>query len=105
SEAHFQVVKIWDQGLGITPAELPNLFERFYQGNSDRQAQGSGLGLYLTRQIIEAHGGIIWAENKIPITSGTVRSHVHAIFQKLEVRDRTQAAILAIQKGLVNKPL
>ncbi|HAO10071.1 MAG TPA: two-component sensor histidine kinase [Planktothrix sp. UBA8407] len=66
SEAHFQVVKIWDQGLGITPAELPNLFERFYQGNSDRQAQGSGLGLYLTRQIIEAHGGIIWAENKIP---------------------------------------
>lgn len=66
SEANFQVVKIWDQGLGITPAELPNLFERFYQGNSDRQAQGSGLGLYLTRQIIEAHGGIIWAENKIP---------------------------------------
>ncbi len=66
SEAHFQVVKIWDQGLGITPAELPNLFKRFYQGNSDRQAQGSGLGLYLTRQIIEAHGGIIWAENQIP---------------------------------------
>ncbi|CAD5922187.1 Sensor histidine kinase ResE [Planktothrix tepida] len=66
SEAHFQVVKIWDQGLGITPEELPNLFERFYQGNSDRQAKGSGLGLYLTRQIIEAHGGIIWAENKIP---------------------------------------
>ncbi|NDJ19016.1 response regulator [Myxacorys almedinensis] len=36
------------------------------------------------------------------ITSGTVRVHVHAILQKLEVRDRTQAAVLAIQKHLVN---
>lgn len=35
------------------------------------------------------------------IATGTVRVHVHAILQKLEVRDRTQAAILAIQKGLV----
>lgn len=35
------------------------------------------------------------------ITVGTVRVHVHAILQKLEVRDRTQAAVLAIQKGLV----
>lgn len=35
------------------------------------------------------------------ITIGTVRVHVHAILQKLEVRDRTQAAVLAIQKGLV----
>lgn len=39
------------------------------------------------------------------ITPGTVRVHVHAILQKLEVRDRTQAAILAIQKGLVAKEL
>ncbi len=35
------------------------------------------------------------------ITNGTVRVHVHAILQKLEVRDRTQAAVLALQKGLV----
>ncbi|MBW4625522.1 MAG: response regulator [Brasilonema octagenarum HA4186-MV1] len=39
------------------------------------------------------------------IASGTVRVHVHAILHKLEVRDRTQAAILAIQKGLVAKEL
>lgn len=38
------------------------------------------------------------------ITSGTVRVHVHTILQKLEVRDRTQAAILALQKGLISKP-
>jgi two-component system, NarL family, response regulator len=35
------------------------------------------------------------------IATGTVRVHVHAILQKLDVRDRTQAAVLAIQKGLV----
>jgi len=39
------------------------------------------------------------------IVPGTVRVHVHAILQKLEVRDRTQAAVLAIQKGLVAEEL
>ncbi|MEH2268643.1 MAG: HAMP domain-containing sensor histidine kinase [Nostoc sp.] len=61
-----QVVKILDTGSGITEKELPHLFERFYQGNSDRHVSGSGLGLYLTRQIITAHGGTIWAENRSP---------------------------------------
>ncbi|TAG43661.1 MAG: sensor histidine kinase [Oscillatoriales cyanobacterium] len=67
SYATDQVVKVIDSGLGITSDELPHLFERFYQGNGDRQAKGSGLGLYLSRQIIDAHGGIIWAENKLPL--------------------------------------
>lgn len=62
----YQIAKIIDTGAGITPEELPHLFDRFYQGYSDRQAKGSGLGLYLTRQIIEAHGGTIWAENRSP---------------------------------------
>jgi two-component system, NarL family, sensor kinase len=64
SHADQQVVKILDSGSGITTTELPYLFQRFYQGHSDRQAQGTGLGLYLCRQIIEAHQGIIWAENR-----------------------------------------
>ena len=66
SDSAYHVVKVLDNGPGITQDELPYLFERFYQGQSDRQAKGSGLGLYLTRQIIEAHGGTIWAENRIP---------------------------------------
>jgi two-component system NarL family sensor kinase len=61
-----QTVQVLDSGAGITAAELPHLFERFYQGLSDRQAKGSGLGLYLTRQIVEAHEGTIWAENRQP---------------------------------------
>lgn len=66
SQSDYHIVKVLDNGLGITAEELPHLFERFYQGNSDRQAKGSGLGLYLTRQIITAHGGTIWAENRSP---------------------------------------
>jgi two-component system, NarL family, sensor kinase len=61
-----RVVKIVDTGAGIQPDEMPHLFDRFYQGQSDRQASGSGLGLYLARQIIEAHNGTIWAENRSP---------------------------------------
>lgn len=66
SQAAHQVVKILDTGAGIQPKQFSHLFERFYQGHSDRQAKGSGLGLYLSRQIIEAHKGIIWAENRVP---------------------------------------
>jgi two-component system NarL family sensor kinase len=61
-----QMVKVIDNGAGIGAEELPHLFERFYQGPSDRQAKGSGLGLYLSRQIIAAHNGTIWAENRHP---------------------------------------
>ena len=61
-----QVVKVMDTGAGIQPDEMPRLFDRFYQGESDRQASGSGLGLYLARQIVEAHEGTIWAENRSP---------------------------------------
>jgi two-component system NarL family sensor kinase len=66
SQDSFQLVKVLDTGSGIQPEEFPHLFERFYQGQSDRQAKGTGLGLYLCRQIVEAHGGTIWAENRYP---------------------------------------
>ncbi|HEY9653672.1 MAG TPA: HAMP domain-containing sensor histidine kinase [Coleofasciculaceae cyanobacterium] len=72
SEPGYHVVTVLDNGPGITEDELPYLFERFYQGQSDRQAKGSGLGLYLSRQIVEAHGGTIWAEN---------RTHQGALFR------------------------
>jgi len=66
SQPGYHLVSVVDEGPGITNDELPYLFERFYQGHGDRQAKGSGLGLYLTRQIIGAHKGSIWAENRSP---------------------------------------
>lgn len=55
------VVTVSDRGRGFPETSLPHLFERFYQ--SDPEQRGSGLGLYLSRQIAEAHGGRIRASN------------------------------------------
>jgi two-component system sensor histidine kinase KdpD len=52
-----------DSGPGIPPEALPLIFERFYRVRSDKTVTGSGLGLYICRQIIQAHRGKIWAES------------------------------------------
>jgi signal transduction histidine kinase len=53
-----------DSGSGIAADRLPTIFERFSQGDrSDRK--GLGLGLYIARRIVEAHGGKIWAESEV----------------------------------------
>jgi two-component system, NarL family, sensor kinase len=61
---HRYIVQVADRGQGIAPDDLPFLFNRFYQ--THQQGQGSGLGLYLSRQIVEAHQGRIWADNELP---------------------------------------
>jgi len=53
---------ISDTGAGISPEHLPHLFERYWQA-SEGERSGAGLGLYIARRIIEAHGGRIWAES------------------------------------------
>ena len=61
------VITVDDDGPGIPPHALERIFERFY---TDRPSQGfgqnSGLGLSISRQIVEAHGGRIWACNRPP---------------------------------------
>ena len=46
-----------DDGAGVTPADLPRLFDRFYRTDKSRRAGGSGLGLSIVRQVAELHGG------------------------------------------------
>ena len=48
---------VHDQGIGISPAELPRIWERLYRGDNSRSQPGSGLGLSLVRAVVEAHGG------------------------------------------------
>ena len=55
------VVSIKDTGSGIDPQILPRLFTKF----TTRSKRGTGLGLYICKRIIEAHGGKIWGENNV----------------------------------------
>jgi len=52
-------VSIEDNGVGIPQEDIPNMFRRFSQGTKNKRSSGTGLGLYLSRQIIEAHNGKI----------------------------------------------
>jgi len=57
-------VLVSDHGAGIPRTELRRVFDRFYQSPTTRQVTGTGLGLYLSRQIVTAHGGRIWGANR-----------------------------------------
>ena len=58
------IVCVSDQGAGIEAKDLPHIFDRFYRStNAVKQTKGAGLGLYLARAIVEAHGGRIWADS------------------------------------------
>ena len=53
-----------DSGCGVPQDELPNLFERFWKGRAAGQ-QGTGLGLFIAKGIVEAHGGKLWVESEV----------------------------------------
>ncbi len=57
------VMCISDQGPGIAAQDIPHIFDRFYRApDMARQTKGAGLGLFLAKSIIEAHGGRIWVD-------------------------------------------
>jgi signal transduction histidine kinase len=58
------VVQFKDHGPGIPQESLPLIFERFYRARSEK-ATGTGLGLFICKQIIDAHRGKIWAESTL----------------------------------------
>lgn len=65
-QSYFQVI-VSDSGIGISQGELVKVFECFYQARESKHSfsEGTGIGLHLTRSIVELHHGIIWAENNI----------------------------------------
>jgi two-component system sensor histidine kinase KdpD len=66
-------VEIIDEGIGIPPTELENVFDKFYRiRRSDRQSPGTGLGLSICRGFVEAHGGRIFAKSPGPSGKGTI---------------------------------
>lgn len=63
----FVLIELSDNGCGISPKDLPNIFERFYRADSSRSTKtgGSGIGLSIVHKIIEDHGGRIWANSQL----------------------------------------
>jgi signal transduction histidine kinase len=62
-----QEVLIWvkDQGIGIPPSDQPHIFERFYRARiADASISGFGIGLSLTKEIVQGHEGPIWVESE-----------------------------------------
>jgi signal transduction histidine kinase len=60
------VTSVTDEGPGIPPDELPHLFERYFRSSKAREhREGLGLGLYITKGLVEAQGGHVWAESTV----------------------------------------
>lgn len=57
-------VSVADRGPGVAESELPRIFDKFYRVRVSADAKGIGLGLAISKGIVEAHGGRIWAENR-----------------------------------------
>jgi signal transduction histidine kinase len=60
-------ISVSDTGMGIAPEYLERIFERFEQGVTEngRRPDGAGLGLALSKEFVEMHGGRIWVESEV----------------------------------------
>lgn len=65
------IVSVTDTGIGIAPEDVPLVFERFRQAGDTltEKPKGSGLGLSISKEIVEHHGGVIWVESELGIGS------------------------------------
>jgi len=73
-DADSVTLSVRDEGIGIPPEELPRLFQRYVRSQNAvaQHIEGLGLGLYLCRRIVEAHGGRIWATSRGPQQGTTI---------------------------------
>jgi signal transduction histidine kinase len=63
------VLDVVNRGIGISSEELPHLFEKFYRTEAAREAgiKGTGLGLVLVKEAVQAHGGTIEVESELGV--------------------------------------
>ncbi len=66
SDAEWLTVEVKDNGFGISPAQMSELFSKYHRGNSRsvRAIRGTGLGLYVVKEIVEAHHGTVTAQSE-----------------------------------------
>ncbi|ABS28543.1 ATP-binding protein [Anaeromyxobacter sp. Fw109-5] len=58
-------IVVTDRGVGIAPEDVPHVFDRFFRARGARQPEGLGLGLYITRHLVQAHGGRIEVSSRL----------------------------------------
>jgi PAS domain S-box-containing protein len=59
------VIAVRDRGVGVPREELPHLFERYFRARTGKRMEGLGLGLFIARLLVEAHGGRIWVDSEV----------------------------------------
>jgi len=86
-------ITIDDDGKGIPPENLERIFERFYTDRPEHEefGQNSGLGLHISRQIVEAHNGRIWAENRMAAPRGGETEAARIVGARFVIRIPTLA--------------
>jgi len=87
-------ITVEDHGLGISPADLPHIFEPFYRGREVAAAQihGNGLGLSLVKRIIEAHGGRVSVES-VPTRGSAFTLHLPVMAPAGEVSGKPESIL------------
>ncbi|HBG7785316.1 TPA: histidine kinase [Clostridioides difficile] len=64
-EDGFAIIKIFDNGKGIPPENIPKVFDRFFTERDNNEPKGQGLGLYIVKSIIREHGGEIFVDSEL----------------------------------------
>ena len=59
------LVEVRDTGRGIAPEELPHLFEKYHRAAATREQEGTGLGLFIVKTLVEAQGGQVEVESRL----------------------------------------
>ena len=84
------VIWVKDSGSGIAPAELPHIFDRFWQAKK-KERRGIGLGLSICKAIVEEHGGRIWAESSVGVGT-TLFFTIPAASERADTTDTSDVA-------------
>lgn len=75
------ILCVSDEGPGIDPHDMPHIFDRFYRAEgAARKTKGAGLGLYLARAIVKAHGGRMWVDSQPRKSAGQPASGARICF-------------------------